>query len=706
MIITALPSILCEPYIKLAAQFCLDVAFKSDAPSEIWILGGSGRPNKALEAQYPKTAIKYFRLDKATWPLDVGSNQILELPLTLWQAYGSEIQGQDVEKLYVPLHSACGYYLQMAKNGGLISQDFALVTTCFLPQTIEQPASLELPTAYTDVVTCEMEGICAQHSQEFWISHECIKPDIISQFSLSDDTCIKVLELGSSEMELKTDIATQRLVFCGPLNPVYGIDAFCDLAEVLDAQKKISDVIIFSNLQKSQWSKTVKARLKKLKATIAYRPRSDFEAYVKSDQAGVLICPMRAPVVPRSVNLALSHGMPTLWGRGFDLTLPSIEGNNLFCTVSDVRKLSQAWEALDGRRDTSSRMTRFQENPSPKMMPKGRSSGSVKPRQYTPIKSLSVILIHHNRLESLSQALKSLSDQTCKDFELIVIDDGSTVVSVDEIKSVINQAGFPQAQFHKIDNSYPSAARNHGALMAKGEALFFIDDDNVLAPRTLEDFFRAVQTHDIVQSFYQTFQGRAAPRIERPNASRPNQMGLCYGFAGLLPGAGLFFNILGNSSFMIRRDIFLSHEGFTPVYGVGLEDYSFLLKCSQQEGLSWVMLPEPYLHFRLHGDKIRNTHVDWRSPIRLQAGQWRLIQDLRQQSLRLSPICLSYARQLHELTQFHHIHTPRPKFFNVKSILLHQYIRPKLARHTGLRKMFRTFMGKESRLAKFIETFM
>ncbi len=283
------------------------------------------------------------------------------------------------------------------------------------------------------------------------------------------------------------------------------------------------------------------------------------------------------------------------------------------------------------------------------------------------------------------------------------MDDGSSEKTRAELPGLIKKHGFKNAQINTIENSYPSVARNHGAAISKGDAVMFMDDDNVLAPETIAAYKSALRTQDVVLSFHQTFTGETAPEMTKGEGLQPAHTSLAYGFAGLHPGTGLFYNLVGNSCFMMRKNLFEKLGGFSPKYGIGLEDYAFLLKASLAENLRFTVLPEPYLHFRLHPDKIRNTHIDWRSPERLQAGHWRVIDEIAGGGGNIPSSALAYARQLHELTQYQYVAKPRPKYFRLRSVLMHQYLRPFLARRQGLRKLFLKFSGKEGRLFRVLE---
>lgn len=98
---------------------------------------------------------------------------------------------------------------------------------------------------------------------------------------------------------------------------------------------------------------------------------------------------------------------------------------------------------------------------------------------------VSVIVPCYNAAKILPIALKSLEYQTFKDFEVIVIDDGSS----DNIKEVVNDYSDNsnlKIIFCSQSNSGVSAARNHGLKLSNGKYICFLDADDVYHRRFLE----------------------------------------------------------------------------------------------------------------------------------------------------------------------------------------------------------------------------
>jgi glycosyltransferase involved in cell wall biosynthesis len=102
---------------------------------------------------------------------------------------------------------------------------------------------------------------------------------------------------------------------------------------------------------------------------------------------------------------------------------------------------------------------------------------------------VSVVIATYNRAPLLAQTLDSVFAQPFEDFEVIVVDDGST----DDTGAVV--ASYQgRAQYIFQENRGPSAARNSGARRAAGAWLSFQDSDDLARPnhlRTLHDYARA-----------------------------------------------------------------------------------------------------------------------------------------------------------------------------------------------------------------------
>lgn len=98
---------------------------------------------------------------------------------------------------------------------------------------------------------------------------------------------------------------------------------------------------------------------------------------------------------------------------------------------------------------------------------------------------ISVIIPTYNEGKNIINCLESLSAQTYSDFEIIMVDDGSTDNTLNIIDNL--QSSIPNFQFLKQKHKGPGAARNFGTKKARGEILVFVDADMTFDKDFLEE---------------------------------------------------------------------------------------------------------------------------------------------------------------------------------------------------------------------------
>lgn len=94
---------------------------------------------------------------------------------------------------------------------------------------------------------------------------------------------------------------------------------------------------------------------------------------------------------------------------------------------------------------------------------------------------VSVIIPTYNRARFVGEAIDSVLAQTYKDYEIIVVDDGST----DNTQEVLKHYGH-KIRYFRQENKGISAARNLALEKARGEYIAFLDDDDLWLPEKLE----------------------------------------------------------------------------------------------------------------------------------------------------------------------------------------------------------------------------
>jgi glycosyltransferase involved in cell wall biosynthesis len=104
---------------------------------------------------------------------------------------------------------------------------------------------------------------------------------------------------------------------------------------------------------------------------------------------------------------------------------------------------------------------------------------------------VSVIIPLYNKAETVEETIASVLHQTCSDFEVIVVNDGST----DGGPTLVQAISDPRIKFHSQTNAGPGAARNYGASLAKGDFLCFLDADDQMDTRFIETHLKWLHEH-------------------------------------------------------------------------------------------------------------------------------------------------------------------------------------------------------------------
>lgn len=95
---------------------------------------------------------------------------------------------------------------------------------------------------------------------------------------------------------------------------------------------------------------------------------------------------------------------------------------------------------------------------------------------------ISIIMPAFNAAGTIRESIESALHQTCRDFELLVTDDGSS----DDTLKIADSIGDSRVKVIRCSHAGAAAARNHGIARARGEFICFLDADDLWAPTKLE----------------------------------------------------------------------------------------------------------------------------------------------------------------------------------------------------------------------------
>jgi len=205
--------------------------------------------------------------------------------------------------------------------------------------------------------------------------------------------------------------------------------------------------------------------------------------------------------------------------------------------------------------------------------------------------TVSVIIPTYNRVHLVGRAIRSVLNQTYQDFEIIVVDDGST----DNTEEVVESFNDPRIRYIRHEkNRGGSAARNTGIRASRGEYVAFLDSDDEWLPEKLEKQLSVFEEDSTCGAVYTDF------LYMLPDGN----VKLCQNYhpEGWILKKLLSSNVVGTTSTVIvKRECFET---------VGLFDES-LLSC--QDWDMWIRIakrysfrkvPEPLTKYRVHQDRI------------------------------------------------------------------------------------------------------
>lgn len=214
---------------------------------------------------------------------------------------------------------------------------------------------------------------------------------------------------------------------------------------------------------------------------------------------------------------------------------------------------------------------------------------------------VSVIIPAYNCAKYLPEAIASVLAQTYKNYEIIVVNDGST-----DNTSEVMTPFLDRVRYFEQSNQGVSATRNRGLYLATGELVAFLDADDVFLPHKLEHqaaVFAARPEVSIVNSGFQiiTESGEELIAIERWHT-----------IPELTPEIWLLHKPVLPSAMMIRRESALEVGGFDSRFFAS-EDVDLVLRMVAK-GCKSAWLKEITVYYRQH-----QSSASWRNPTRQMA---------------------------------------------------------------------------------------
>ncbi len=192
--------------------------------------------------------------------------------------------------------------------------------------------------------------------------------------------------------------------------------------------------------------------------------------------------------------------------------------------------------------------------------------------------AVTVVIPTFNRASIIGRAIRSVLSQTCREWELIVVDDAST----DETEQVVKSFQDNRIKYIRHDrNRRVSAARNTGIRCAQGEYISFLDDDDEWLPQKLEKELEVFRNSDPEVGLVYTAkeildeQGRVLRIRPADRTGWVYEEMLCRNFIGT------------PSRFAVKKEVLDRLGGFDETF-YNLEDYEVCLRVTKTSKIACV----------------------------------------------------------------------------------------------------------------------
>ena len=400
----------------------------------------------------------------------------------------------------------------------------------------------------------------------------------------------------------KRPMRVNELVFFGRLERLKGLFVFLDALDALFYSENLKNrakpigslsrvtFLGHENLHNSNVSRLIRLRAKRggwpLHVGVHTLQHDRAIAYL-SAHGRVPIMPSLAENSPYAVLECLSQGIPFIASDvGGVSELIFRQDWNATLVKPDVSSLAKALKRIVTRGHRSARpafdptatkmsMLALHRRIAPGGAWRAARRAPVGPGSAHATPSITVCITHRNRGNLLVKTIGAVLAQKFTDFEIVLVDDGSSDPESLRVLRKINdffgssKTGIP-FRMVRTRTRFPGAARNLAARLARGEFVAFCDDDDVPRPEWLGTLLRVARhtQAEIITCMSDFFGGNSVPLPEE----RPSGRWLTLGPAVAL---GMFHNVFGSSQALVRRAAFLNSGGFSEEGESTYEDWEF-----------------------------------------------------------------------------------------------------------------------------------
>lgn len=200
---------------------------------------------------------------------------------------------------------------------------------------------------------------------------------------------------------------------------------------------------------------------------------------------------------------------------------------------------------------------------------------------------VSIIIPTYNQARFITNTINSILEQTYKDFEIVVINDGSTDNTNEQLEKLGNKI-----KVINQENSERAIARNNGVKNSNGKYLAFVDSDDIWKPHKLER-----QAQVLEQSLDTALVYSTCERIDENGREIKTAKRQTKGYSGNVFEKLLCRNFIVSATPLVKREYFDNTTGFETKY-VPYEDWELWIRLSVLGKFHF--LTSPLAYYRIH----------------------------------------------------------------------------------------------------------
>jgi len=209
---------------------------------------------------------------------------------------------------------------------------------------------------------------------------------------------------------------------------------------------------------------------------------------------------------------------------------------------------------------------------------------------------VSIIMPAYNSSRWISDSIQSVLDQYYEQWELLIVDDGSTDNTKNIVKDFLNDK---RIKYYYQENSGPAVARNYGISKASGKYLAFLDSDDLWKPNKLEMQFNHLNKNSdccLIHTNYSIFEYNT--QTSKPFQQTP-------WFSNWDENERLLmFDTIGTLTVLTETQLIKNLGGFKNDF-YGTEDWDLWIRVSKEGKIS--KLNDDTAYYRIHPDGISQS---------------------------------------------------------------------------------------------------